>query len=367
MAAVVATGSADTMETRTGPSWVQHGRIPFLDGLRAIAIFLVVASHLCGRRQFDAVSEWVNGHTGVTLFFVISGFLITLLMLREHNKTGTVSLSAFYKRRALRIFPVYYAYLAFSGTLCAAGIIAFPAKYWLGALTYTMCYFPLASGWPIAHTWSLSVEEHFYLLWPLVLLLLRPQNAWRAALGYFLLAPVVRYFVWSRHCIWLDADYCSLTQMTSIAIGCVFAFMVCGVALPSLNKALTRNSSYTLLGGLLLLAVSTYAHRFGKYAILLGDPIDALAMALIIVALVHTNVQSLIGRALNCKPIVFLGVLSYSLYLWQQLFTSRLPAILRLPWYVAVGLLLLTAIASHYIIELPFLRLKDRKRSAAAG
>ena len=114
------------------PSWITHGRIPFLDGLRAVAIFMVIVSHLSPQMHMPGFTKYFNGHIGVTLFFVISGFLITLLMLREHEKTGTVSLKAFYTRRILRIFPAYYAYMGVGAILWLLRVIQFPKFYWGG-------------------------------------------------------------------------------------------------------------------------------------------------------------------------------------------------------------------------------------------
>jgi peptidoglycan/LPS O-acetylase OafA/YrhL len=141
--------------------------IPSLDGMRAFSVLLVLVGHetssVLGRLP---IGLFRNGALGVNVFFVISGFLITHLMLGELDATGWLSLKNFYIRRAFRIFPAYYAYLAVVGVLSLAHFYPVDWKSLLGAATYTLDYFPMPLPWILAHSWSLCAEEHFYLLWP---------------------------------------------------------------------------------------------------------------------------------------------------------------------------------------------------------
>src|SRR6516225_7637364 len=134
-------------------------RIPSLDGLRAIAIGLVVFGHLCGTSNFFPRSTFAPlgdfGNLGVRVFFVISGFLITLLMLDEIEATGTVSLKLFYLRRILRILPACYAYILFVLIAYRLGLAALSPGDLFHAVTYTMNYYKQAS-WVFGHLWSLS-------------------------------------------------------------------------------------------------------------------------------------------------------------------------------------------------------------------
>src|SRR5216117_3102727 len=116
---------------------------------------------------------------GVDLFVVISGFLITLLFLRERERHGTLSLRGFYTRRALRILPAYVAFLVVCAAIEALGAPGPTPSDWAGLLTYTMNWHApsLPSQWAVALTWSLSIEEQFYLLWPLLLLRAGPHSA----------------------------------------------------------------------------------------------------------------------------------------------------------------------------------------------
>lgn len=165
------------------PDWVEKGRIPCLDGLRAISILLVLGFHASGTEGFPS-SEWLrsllrHGGVGVDVFFVISGFLITLLLFREQDRTGRISLCKFYIRRSLRILPAMFAYLAFVALLQAMGIASLSTIDWVVALTYTANFHGTFShsAQPIEHLWSLSVEEHFYLIWPPILVLLGTKRA----------------------------------------------------------------------------------------------------------------------------------------------------------------------------------------------
>lgn len=139
-------------------------RIPSLDGLRAISILFVVFGHLGGTRNAPEIITFLERYAnfGVRVFFIISGYLITTLLLREHAKTSTISLREFYIRRVYRIFSAAYAF-----AIVALVVFASQMRFRdvLTALTYTVNY-NSSPPWPIGHLWSLAVEEQFYILWP---------------------------------------------------------------------------------------------------------------------------------------------------------------------------------------------------------
>jgi len=151
----------------TVPRAAKASHLPSLDGLRALSIGLVLLGHLSGTKGFVRVNLGIGdyAHLGVVVFFVISGFLITRLMLSEHAKDGCVSLKLFYARRALRLFPAAYAFIACVCLLWATGVVHLQARDIWHACTYTVNFEPGRS-WQIGHLWSLSVEEQFYLIWP---------------------------------------------------------------------------------------------------------------------------------------------------------------------------------------------------------
>src|SRR5665213_2363630 len=147
-------------------------RLPGLDGLRALSILLVILLHTIQRRSVTHAVPFVayvfsNGGMGVLIFFVISGYLITTLLLREREKTGSISLKRFYIRRAFRIFPPLYTYIAFIAVLGAASRLAgVNAREIITGLTLTRNYAHGVYLWAFEHFWSLCIEEQFYLLWP---------------------------------------------------------------------------------------------------------------------------------------------------------------------------------------------------------
>jgi peptidoglycan/LPS O-acetylase OafA/YrhL len=149
-------------------------RIPSLDGLRALSIFLVVSLHTLQRYSIDHRVAWgwyalFNGACGVEIFFVISGFLITSLLLQEQRKRGAFSLSGFYLRRAFRILPPLYFYIGFVVLLGIGGRITLNRSDIVSSLFFFHNFSRDATMWPLEHLWSISVEEQFYLIWPFIL------------------------------------------------------------------------------------------------------------------------------------------------------------------------------------------------------
>ena len=190
--------SIESAAPDAGPAWLAGGRIPSLDGLHALAILLVIfahsnfpGDHLLPLRMLRGRS----GFLGVQIFFVLSGFLITTLMLREVRRTGRLHLGHFYLRRALRIVPVYVSYLALVGVLQFFRADHLSGFHWLARATYTVNFLPGSMPGPISHFWSLCVEEHFYLLWPLLMAAL-PLSSCRRAVPVCLAAVFgLRWFL----------------------------------------------------------------------------------------------------------------------------------------------------------------------------
>src|ERR1700722_8365542 len=174
------------------------GRIASLDGLRAISIALVVGYHAINaatqvKSHRDYVGPWehlFNGGLGVSIFFVISGFLITHLLLREMKKSGTISLKDFYIRRTFRIWPAFFFYLGIIVLLYWMHLIGIARRGVVAAGAFVYNYVPHVGNPLVAHSWSLSVEEQFYLFWPVVLLALGSRRATVIALIIVLVCPM---------------------------------------------------------------------------------------------------------------------------------------------------------------------------------
>ena len=203
----------------------QHNRIPSLDGLRCIAVSLVLFSHLLGTRGFFSPPKtsflYAFGNLGVQVFFVISGYLITHLLLSELQRSDKIHLGTFYFRRTLRIFPPCYFMIGGLVLLTAAGWNALTPKDAFHALTYTSNYYPGRS-WNIGHTWSLGVEEQFYLLWPAVLVILGRRKGFFVAASVIFICPIIRVLLWHFYRL-PDIGHRFETVADAIATGCLLA------------------------------------------------------------------------------------------------------------------------------------------------
>jgi peptidoglycan/LPS O-acetylase OafA/YrhL len=206
-------------------------RIPSLDGMRAASILIVLFAHAFQTEYFPThffhrISLLADGKLGVRVFFVISGFLITTLLLKEKTETGRVSLTAFYKRRALRILPVYYFYIV--AIAIASGLLLheIPASTFLSTGSFTTNLWGVWGKpftWPLEHTWSLAIEEQFYLTWPALLAFAGPRFAGRIWIPLLMLLPPCLRFLMSDNPL---IDHLFLTQGDSIASGCFLAFLL---------------------------------------------------------------------------------------------------------------------------------------------
>lgn len=319
-------------------------RIPSLDGLRAISISLVIAGHWASRHhQLTFLSVYAN--LGVRIFFVISGYLITTLLLREEQKTARISLRDFYIRRAYRILPAALVFIA------SVLILHWSEMRWYDvvAVTLYVANFDFACPWFVGHLWSLSVEEQFYLLWPAIL---RKCFRYRAKvlIGVIVLAPI-----YSAACYALKVPgggYGTFPAVAdNLAIGCLLA-----VFAPRIRKVGGVAASAMLLVVLLIPHFPADTPARTLFMLFVLWPVMHLSIAGLVLHVVQRPYQ-----LLNLVPVVFLGKISYSLYLWQQLFFFRPQP---LPAYFALPLALGFACLSYFLVEQPMLRLREVKHSA---
>jgi peptidoglycan/LPS O-acetylase OafA/YrhL len=190
---------------------------------------------------------------------------------------------------------------------------------------------------------------------------LHPKRAAILAGIYVALSPIIRFLVWQQHRDWLDIDFASITQMSSIATGCVLAYVLFHYdhALPRLLNNHTA-IALTILSVMALIATAALNHLSGKYYIIFGDPIASLLITACILS-IWFNPDGLLHRLLNTPPLVAVGVLSYSIYLWQQPFTGVSSAVnWSSRWPQNLLFIFAAATASYFIIERPFLKLKTR-------
>jgi peptidoglycan/LPS O-acetylase OafA/YrhL len=328
------------------------GTLPGLDGLRAIAVFLVLLHH-----QFIVKLGWV----GVQLFFVLSGYLISRLLHRAKDAPLGSYLRDFYGRRTLRIFPLYYSYLAVLAVALVAGLVprAIGERLPYAALYLTNIYpgNEQAEGARLLmHFWSLAVEEQFYLVWPF-LIYFCPRHALRRVLILLvILGPLIRYSV-----LWSFAlpGYLTITHMDAFAIG----------ALSSLfpwNLPLSRGLAFGVpLGIVGLFALNIDVPLPGTaygWGYIFGLSAFNAASALLIEALVRNQ---LFPALFEHKVMRYLGKISYGIYIFhfpvQAMIEKAMlesPLLVRLGLQIAVTLVI--SAASFALLESPFLALKDR-------
>ena len=342
---------------------VPSRRIPSLDGLRALSIGLVIFSHLLGTggfplgvRAFGAAGD--VGYLGVRVFFVISGFLITSLLLEERRRTGSISLGGFYARRAIRIFPAFYAFILAMVVAGALGWVELTRADVVHALTYTTNYHYDRS-WDLGHLWSLSIEEQFYLIWPALFLLAGPRHLGKVAIAMIAIAPVLRVVAWYtmpyRDDVIMEAYPC---VMDAIAAGSLLA-----IARPTLDGS-RRYLGFLASPWFWVLPVAiVLLNTTGRVSLDYVTDITVMNLGIAVVVDRFTRVTG--GPAfavLNTPALVWVGTLSYSLYLWQEPFLNPHEHSVYTAWPWNLVLASLCAVASYYLIERPFLSLRDRWR-----
>jgi len=346
--------------TETPIPWLMAGRVPSLDGLRGLAILLVLIGHSVAYQSESPNHAWTRlGEWGVDLFFAISGFIITLLLLRELHRSGTIELSNFYRRRALRILPPYLAFLLFvflSEWLVKPQLESYER---VGLLTFTLNLVPCKTLYTI-HIWSLSLEEQFYLFWPALLWWLGPRRGLYAALAVMLMVPLVRYLYF--HYVSPSMIYSSTpTRLDSIMSGCIVAILATGMAGPRLKPiGKFGNHCLLLVGACFLLFRGLCEESSNSY--LFYHSGSAIFMAAIVWIAITTEGGWVIW--LFQQPwMVMLGVLSYSLYLWQQPFLLYQSEAWWTHFPCNFAMIFAIALVSYYCLERPLLRWRDRLRS----
>jgi len=335
--------------------------IPQLDGLRAIAILLVLAAHAVGLP---------GGTIGVDIFFVISGYLITAILLWEFAARSRVDIKAFYIRRFLRIVPAFAFMLLSISAMTAMFVLPSrrPAEYLaiLYAATYVMNWtraFGLGSG-IVGHTWSLAVEEQFYLLWPLALTVFLATGRRRQIATLCVLVLVST--LWRA---WLVAApgtddhvfFGSDARANQILVGCLLAFLPMHVV--ARLAARTWLVPAAVLGAFAVMGVPAWLS-------LVDSLVIALSAAWLIAA-VHDPGRTLLSAALGAGGCIAIGRLSYSLYLWHAPILAALAGRRIVPpsMLPVIGILLSFAAAtfSYFVVERPFLRLKEGRRLSLAA
>ena len=340
--------------------------MPGLDGLRALAVIAVVWHH--SHPGYTALPVSLNGFLGVDVFFVLSGFLITTLLLNERRTTGRISLQNFYVRRSLRIFPLYYFVLAFLSIyfmVMSAGANAsafFRELPWHAS--YTSNWVPLES--MMAITWSLSTEEQFYLVWPPVLAWFGARSLW-PLLAFLVVNQAVNFGMLDSALNSVGLPYAALSILqvtfTPILLGVLLAF---GMKLAGFRRLFEQLPSWaSLVGAVVLLALANIPGDLRGWPRLLFHIATACVVALVVL-----HPRSGLVRALEWRPLVYVGTVSYGVYLLHKLVLHVVNRGLgatavespELLFAVAIlGTVSVAALSFHYI-EAPILGLMARFR-----
>jgi peptidoglycan/LPS O-acetylase OafA/YrhL len=318
------------------------GYVPSLDGLRAIAVILVMLVH--AHFYFGK-----NGQIGVSVFFTLSGFLITTLLLEEFDKNKSVSFLGFYTRRTMRLFPALYALL---------GFVIIYTLFFKSSSEQSIIYKEVLSavfyvnniswkwGWGnsallLGHTWSLAVEEQFYLIWPCILVFVIKRNLLKPA-QYGLILFIIISWVFKSKGIY--PDIVSSIIQESIFIGCLGAILRWNYNNIRIHQIIVL--IFLLL--ILIIGILPITLPFNFFNLC------AILSIIVIIGLVN-NEDYILNKYLSIKPMVFIGKISYSLYLWHviifRLFTWHSPFSPSVTFITKFIVTFLAAIASWYLIE----------------
>jgi peptidoglycan/LPS O-acetylase OafA/YrhL len=337
--------------------------LPTLDGWRAIAVIAVILAHSSGTlSELGLGDETIKlitpyGRLAVSLFFALSGFLICNQLLREFSKNDSISLKSFYIRRSFRIFPLYFFYLIILMGLGLIAKVPVGISEVVASVFFYRNYIPTIGSEYTGHFWSLAVEAHFYLIFPIFLLVVTPKHAiW--------LTPIIAFVI---HC-WRSIDskmniFSSIfyergsiwrtdTTIDAILWGC-FAAMV------HFKYPDKRLPSWVPFVVLIIFIIAVH-NPTPAYQLAIGILIPMLIVSTIL------NPENLLSKFLELRPIRFIGKLSYSLYIWHVLFLfphsypdpEWLSHLKHPP--INIVIIFSLSLASYYLIELPMVRLGKR-------
>ena len=345
-----------------------------LNGLRCLSIMIVIIGHFF-LGEFSGISS-----LGVYIFFVISGFLITRLLLAEAKETGEVRIGAFYYRRFLRLFPVLIVYMIVIVLFARSHAIPTPlveiASVFLYFVNYLKSYYELAGTQhvlPIGVLWSLSVEEHFYLIAPLFIAFVRasPGKVLAFAIAMIVLPLAIRIgyvLTWPE---WSNTNriyMASETRFDSIAYG-VFLAALCELR-PEGRLRRAISSPQALIVGVALLVLSTVI-RDDFFRDTFRYSMRSIGALLIVAPIVFSPRLGWLQAIANTKPADWIGRLSYSLYVWHGaawFFLSNMGMTKSvLTSFSELGITVALAVASYYLIEMPVLRWRARAASRRKG
>jgi peptidoglycan/LPS O-acetylase OafA/YrhL len=353
----------------------QKQYFPTLDGWRGLSVIGVILYH--GRFGFfrsDSLLTRLSSHgdIGVDVFFAISGFLICRLLLNEYERDGGIHLRRFYTRRCFRILPPYYAAVAGIVALSVFGAIHVNYSDLPSCLllyrNYRLLGVDEAGGFYTAHFWSLAIEEHFYLVWPMILIAVKPKRlgqvafllamavaGWRAFEGHFELFPTI--LIPSNLLARTDA------KVDALVWGCIAA--ICFPAIKRYVEGIRVTQVWLPIVAILFVVEALHVP-----GLLVWQAI--LLPALVLSTVLQPN--NVLGRFLEWQPLRWVGTISYSLYLWQEVFLPEVASEKALGAFhyfqqppLNVLAMLLCACLSRYLLERPMIQLGQSLSTTIPG
>lgn len=325
---------------------------PALDGIRAVAVFMVVAFH--------SMTPWMSGgYLGVDVFFVLSGFLITCLLLEEVNRTGTIDIRHFYARRLLRLTPaltfMLLAYLLAAPFAWPAVPVSVDARDAAISLVYLADYASAFWSLPVRlrHSWSLSVEEHFYLFWPIVMLFMTRHMS-RRRIAVALVVMYAAFTAWRIHADgnaltgYSQSYYRFDTRLSGLTVGGLL-----GLIHSQRDRLHVPYPDWIALAAVVVLSFCAEHFRVESTSAMSYGIVAVEISTLVLIGCAVSPQPSRIKTLLSTRPLPFLGRMSYGVYLWHYPLFVYLWG--RWPWYaillVGGAISLLLAILSYHTVE----------------
>ena len=342
-----------------------------LDGVRALAALMVLVQHFFFSENVKYLEQLVHyqkfaqiGQHGVSLFFCLSGFVITRILINTRFENDYFI--NFYKRRALRIFPLYYlglfAYYFVFPIIFNEDIVDFKLQmpYYFYLQNFTEVLKIDAIG-PI-HYWSLAVEEHFYLLWPLVIFIVKPKHIWKFIIFSFIIILLLKYYMLNKG---LTINYFTFTRIDQIMFGAFLAILEMRdfFKLKRTARIMFFSGFLSLLLGAIINLISSelfFVKEIFKY------PILGLFFSCLIGFLISLSETHLINRILKSKVLQYLGRISYGIYVWHVLALAILNKVfisgfLLFDFFLALILTILISHLSFFYFENYFLKFKKKR------
>jgi peptidoglycan/LPS O-acetylase OafA/YrhL len=333
-----------------------------IDGLRGIAILFVLVDHyiyFSGENILNPFfSYFINSNNGVDLFFIISSYLITNILVKEYEDKGQIDLLSFYWKRALRILPALYFLIFIYFILYNLHIIYLSKSTWLSSIFLIRQF--IGSGWESSHLWSLSVENIFYIIFPIIVnrfKIIGNDKILYCVFIFLLMIPIIRFFIHTY------------TNLSTLNIFFRCEGLLFGALIALRTQFISKiNKNYILF----VFIISSTILYFVEFVFPLNNSnllnyilrqyvsiLNVLNISLLFCYIINLK-NGIVHSIVNNSILLFIGIISYSVYLWQQIFFSKNDIFYIDNVSLRFLILFLIALFSYYFIENPFNKFKAK-------